>query len=329
MTPAMTLAHALTARDNDHTGLTAAFTARTGLGWHQPTPASATAGTAVSVVIPTRDNAYSLRGVLDALARQDTSGTVQVIVIDDASSDSTATIARLHPAVDTACRLPDPVGAAAARTLGAYLADTDTVVFLDADMVLTPHALANIGARAHPALLLAGFRHRVPYRTGPHLRAETPTGEPDLTADERVHWSHLRPLDDTRDFIDLGHAARYFNLDLPAMVDPALIAAPRAAIAYIGGFDLGWTASGTGLEGAHLGATLIAAGCKVAPLRQLRAWCIDPPDAGRQRQLTASDTPARVAYYRHLLDQPAPATNREADFTSRAKHLLDRAQVLR
>ncbi|MFV2013599.1 MULTISPECIES: glycosyltransferase family 2 protein [unclassified Micromonospora] len=341
-----TLAQMLAASDNDHTDLTAAFTARTGLGWHDPTPAAMAAGTALSVVIPAHNNAYSLPVVLDALAKQDTSGTVQVIVIDDASTDDTPAIIRLHPAVDTAYRLPVQVGGAAARNVGTHLADADTIVHLDADMVLTAHALADIAVRAHPSLVQVGFRHNIAYQPGRYLRAEVPEGEPDLHADHRVRWTppvgkpmfytgdvyhqpmDLRPLDDTHDFVDLGHGARYFDWDLPRMVVTALVAMPRAAVTHVGGFDPGWTVAGWGAEDTHLGATLIAAGCKITPLRQLRAWHIDAPDAAIQWRAKLASVPARIAYYRHLLGEPAPA-QREADLASRAQALLAHAEVLR
>lgn len=343
---AVSLAEALATRDNDYRRLVAHFRTSTGLGWHDLTPPMAAAGTRVSVVIPARNTAHSLATVLDALADQDTSGTVEVIVVDDASDDDTSAIASEHPAVDVAHRLRDHAGGAAARNVGTYLAQGETVVYLDADMVLPTHALADIAARARPEVVLVGFRHNVPYRDAGHLRAELPVGEPDLEADHRVRWTAPagvpmfysgqvydqpftgRPLDHTRDFLDLGHAAMYHDWDLPRMVVTALVAVPRAAILDVGGFDARFEAGGWGAEDTHLGALLIAAGCKVVPLRQVRAFHVDPPDAEAQWKVKLATAEARIGHFRRLLQEPAPR-GRADDLAARAERLLRTAEALR
>lgn len=340
------LGETLTTRDNDYRELVAEFVARTSLGWHDPTPPQAAAGTGVSVVIPARNSAHSLASVLDALGDQNTSGTAEVIVVDDASTDATPAIAGGHPAVDVACRLPHQVGAAAARNVGTHLAEGATVVYLDADMVLPAHVLADIAVRARPELVLVGFRHSVPYRDAGDLRAELPGGEPDLEADHRVRWSAPagvpmfysgqvyeqsftgRPLDHTREFLDLGHAAMYHDWDLPRMVVTALVAVPRSAVLDVGGFDAGFEADGWGTEDTHLGAALIAAGCKVVPLRQVRGFHVDPPDAEAQWKSKFATAAARIDYFRRLLKEPAPR-GRAGDLAARASRLLAGAEALR
>lgn len=338
----ISLAQVIAVRDNDYRPMVAEFTTRTGLGWHEPTPAPAAAGTSLSVVIPARNNGYSLPLVLDALARQDTSGTLEVIVVDDASTDQTPVIASHHPAVDVAYRLTGRAGAAAARTVGTRMAQADTIVYLDADMVLPPHVLTDIAARANPRLVLVGFRHNLAYPADPAL-LET---EPDLEADHRVRWHAPagvpmfysgqvyplgfvgRPLEDTGEFVGLGHGATYHDWDLPRMVVTALVAAPRATVCDVGGFDPGFNATGWGCEDTHLGAALIAAGCKVAPLRQVRGFHLDPPDAHVQWQTKLATAPHRIDHYRHLLAGPAPG-GRAEQMARYAKRLLQDAQELR
>lgn len=340
------LADALAGTDNDYLNLVAEFCDRAGLGWHEPTPPAAAAGTRLSVVIPARNTAHSLVPVLDALAGQQTSGSVEVIVIDDASTDDTSTIIGDHPTVDVAYRLPHQAGAAAARNVGTHLAQATTVVYLDADMVLPEHVLADIAARAHPELVLVGFRHNITYQDAEQRRPQIPDGEPDLEADHRVRWSAPagvpmfysgqvyaqpfigRPLEHTREFLDLGHAAMYHDWDLPRMVVTALVAAPRAAVLTVGGFDAGFDAYGWGTEDTHLGAALIAAGCKITPLRQARGFHLDPPDAAAQWQAKFATAAPRINYYRRLLTGPAP-TGRASDLASRAERLLHRAENLR
>ncbi len=317
-----TLAERLARQDNDYTAIVAEIAAQCGLGWHEVTPAAAAVGRPVSVVIPSRNNAYSLPAVLDALHQQQTRGPVEVLVVDDASIDETTAIANAHPATSLVFLLNERSGAGAARNIGTVLARSPTVVYLDADMVLAPHVLADLAVRAHPQLVLVGFRHNVPYQPGPAGRALIPAGEPDLAADHRVMWRPPtgtplfytglvldqpvdgRPLDDTDEFRALGHGNRYYDWDLPRMVVTALAAAPRAAVVAAGGFHPDF-ADGWGCDDTYLGAVLIAAGCKVAPLRQARGWHIDPPDADAAWRAKFATAAGNVARYWRLLQQPA------------------------
>jgi glycosyltransferase involved in cell wall biosynthesis len=94
----------------------------------------------VSIVIPVRDGERYLAEAIDsALGQEDAS--VEVIVVDDGSSDSSAEIgARYEPEVRVV-RTP-PAGPGAARNRGIDLARGTHVTFLDADDVLTPRSVA-------------------------------------------------------------------------------------------------------------------------------------------------------------------------------------------
>jgi len=88
----------------------------------------------VSVVVAARDSAVTLPSCLAALAAQDYPA-VEVIVVDDGSTDATATIAR-----DAGVRViqTPPVGASAARNLGIDVARGAIVAFTDGDCVADP-----------------------------------------------------------------------------------------------------------------------------------------------------------------------------------------------
>ena len=88
-----------------------------------------------SVVIPARDAARTLGRVLAALAVQEPA-PVEVIVVDDGSTDDTAAVAAGHGA-----RVLSTGGgrfAGGARNAGWDAARGDVVVFLDADVVPAP-----------------------------------------------------------------------------------------------------------------------------------------------------------------------------------------------
>jgi GT2 family glycosyltransferase len=322
MTPQPTLRQALRSQGNAYDPVTADFEKRAGLRWHDPTPPGLGAAD-LSVVIPARDMSYCLPAALDAIAAQRAAGSTQVIVVDDASSDGTAEIARRHPLRPVVARLPRHAGAAAARNAGTALAGAATIVYADADMILPPHALADIAARARDDVVLLGFRHNLPYQPPAAGRLVVPGWPADLAADHRVRWrapagamihtgitlaspADAWPLDDTRDLRDLGFARTYLDWDLPRMVVTAALAVPRQAVRDAGGFDPRFGQLGWGSEDTHLGAALIAAGLLVIPLRQLTGYHAGPPGEAAAWQAKLATWPATAAYYQHLLDQPAP-----------------------
>jgi hypothetical protein len=327
-------------RNNLHTSSVRSWEALAGIRWHEPTPSDLplAAACSVSVVIPAQNMDYCLSAVLDALHAQYHREPFEVVVVDDASHDNTPTIAATHPIVTRAVRLPQPMGGATARNVGTALAGGQIVLYLDADMVLPPHVITDIAARATRTTVLVGFRHNLPYpvhQGGFGVLAE----QPNLGADHRVVWRPPtgvrllysgitldepvdgRPLDHTNDFVDLGHARRYYDWDLPRMVVTALVAVPRAAVLEVGGFDPEFGRIGWGMEDTYLGACLI-------PLRQVVGFHLDPPDAEAQWQRKLASWPRTLARYWDLMRQPAPSGRAHA-FTTAMNNFLTACEVLR
>jgi glycosyltransferase involved in cell wall biosynthesis len=93
----------------------------------------------ISVVVPARNAAGTIDRCLAALAAS-VGPSHEVIVVDDASTDGTAAIARRHGA--RVVRLEQQAGAAAARNAGAARARAALLFFTDADVMVRPDALA-------------------------------------------------------------------------------------------------------------------------------------------------------------------------------------------
>ena len=93
----------------------------------------------ITAIVPTRNSGRTLAACLGSLQHQ-THPDVEIIVVDNASTDDTPTLARqmAHVVVD---RGPER---SAQRNHGAALATGEVVLFVDSDMVLEPTVLADI-----------------------------------------------------------------------------------------------------------------------------------------------------------------------------------------
>ena len=101
--------------------------------------------TLVSCIVPVHDGERYLGETLDSIAGQ-TYRPIEVVVVDDGSTDRSAAIAREHPA-GVRCVSQAQAGHAAARNRGLAEASGRFVAFLDADDLWAPSKLARqIGA---------------------------------------------------------------------------------------------------------------------------------------------------------------------------------------
>lgn len=106
-------------------------------------------GERVSVLLPLRDEAHHVRRCLGAVLEQVGVPDLEVLVLDDGSTDGTADVVREVAGDDPRVRLltgtPPPAGWLGKPHACARLADEATgsvLVFVDADVRLAPHAVA-------------------------------------------------------------------------------------------------------------------------------------------------------------------------------------------
>jgi glycosyltransferase involved in cell wall biosynthesis len=98
-----------------------------------------------SVIIATKDRATLLDGALASLAAQHSAPPMQVIVVDNGSTDDTKAVAEKHGATYVYEPVPNR---GAARNRGIASATGEIVLFIDDDVVLPPGFIA-AHARAH------------------------------------------------------------------------------------------------------------------------------------------------------------------------------------
>jgi len=101
-----------------------------------------TAAPLVSVVIPAYNAAATLDETLRS-ARAQTHRALEIIVVNDGSTDQTRAIALQHAAIDGRVQIVDQdnAGLAAARNAGWRRAQSDLIAFLDADDLWAPRKI--------------------------------------------------------------------------------------------------------------------------------------------------------------------------------------------
>ncbi len=104
----------------------------------------------VTVIIPAHNAARTIGRTLDSVSAQ-TYRDLEIIVVDDGSTDQTPTIVRTHSRVDPRIRLirQDNAGVAAARNRGVSEARGSFVAPVDADDLWEPTKIAKQMAMMH------------------------------------------------------------------------------------------------------------------------------------------------------------------------------------
>jgi len=103
----------------------------------------------VSVIIPAKDAAATLDRTLWSVRRQ-TYRNLEIIVVNDGSSDDTASLVKSHAQQDARIRLisnPVCIGVGGSRNLGAANASGDYLAFIDADDLMAPESVSARVAR--------------------------------------------------------------------------------------------------------------------------------------------------------------------------------------
>jgi glycosyltransferase involved in cell wall biosynthesis len=191
----------------------------------------------ITVVIATRNRAALLDGALASLRAQAGAPALEIVVVDNGSTDGTTAIAKQHGAIALFEARPNR---ALARNAGIAAATGDIVLFVDDDVVLPPYFVAS-HARAHDESV---FPHVV---TGPIIN---------------VPAADVRPVPT---FLN-GSNAFFCTCN---------VSVPRNALNAVGGFDPSFDKYGW--EDTELGARLRAFDVRRRFVWEAYLWHIKPP----------------------------------------------------
>lgn len=104
----------------------------------------------VDVIVPARDEAATIGPVIASLLAQDYAGKYRITLVDDNSTDGTATLAGAAPILRVICGEPKPAGWSGklwALRQGIAASSAPVLLFADADIVHDPRHLSSLVAR--------------------------------------------------------------------------------------------------------------------------------------------------------------------------------------
>ena len=126
-------------------------------------PRGATTPRRVAVLLPLRDEAARVTPCLESLLAQRGVPGLEIVVLDDGSTDGTADVVRAVAGEKVRLLTGDPPPPGwlgkphACARLAAAVPDAETLVFVDADVVLEPDAVAGAVAAAEGCTLLSPY----------------------------------------------------------------------------------------------------------------------------------------------------------------------------
>ena len=147
----------------------------------------------VSIVIPCYDAAAFVAETIESALAQ-THPEVEVVVVDDASTDGSWQVIERYRDRVRALRLEANGGGSHARNRGAALARGDFLMFLDSDDVIAPDTVACLVAaiRDRPGATAVCRWERLAERKGRWTSAPADVPLPDPAADPLREWLRLR-----------------------------------------------------------------------------------------------------------------------------------------
>jgi glycosyltransferase involved in cell wall biosynthesis len=193
----------------------------------------------ISVVIPVHNAASTLSECLQAIQGSDYD-EYEVIVVDDASTDTSAELATRYGC--RVVRLPENVGAAKAKNVGAGEAKGNILLFTDGDILLRPDTLRLVAE---------------------HLKAPTIAGVVGLLGDK------LKYDDFSSQFKNLWMHYTYKRIAASDAAErgvglffTSIAAIRRDVFEQLGGFDTHYQGASV-TEDIEFGQRLLSAGCQV------------------------------------------------------------------
>ncbi len=242
----------------------------------------------LSAVVPVHNGRGFLEKSLPALVRHVPSELIEVIVVDDCSTDGSGEMAdRLGARVLTS---PRRLGPAAARNLGASEARGSVLFFVDADVVVHDDAIRRIAEAFGAGDFVAAFGS---YDAAP--------AEPDFLSQYKNlvhHYVHQNSQEEASTFWAGCGAVR------------------KDAFLAVGGFDADRYPRPS-IEDIELGYRLRAAGGRIRVIRELQGTHLKR--WGLRELLRTEITRRAVPWSRLLLERPEPAAHLNVAYAERVR----------
>ena len=283
----------------------------------------------LTIVIPCFNSPKSIRYTLNSLKVQKhvDFSKVEVIVIDDGSSKKKLfKSGNSYPFSFRTIHLTKNAGRVRARNIGILLAQSDVLMFLDADILLHNMVLYNHlfvhSLLPNKDILLVGFREWVS-RKDKKLKDiksnKVCVNDINLESDFRIkityekkHLPYIKNPSllgktvyiarDTNYYKNFGFGKKYYNYSLYEQVHGSLYSLPIRLALKAG--PVGETKKGWGSDDVMQTARFIAAGAKVIPLLNSRAFHLYDMDGDLNEEKRIKERLVNKRRFKEQLDSP-------------------------
>ena len=243
----------------------------------------------ISIIIPVYNSLKTILITLESINSQKLTekewGLIDVIIVDDGSTDETESVLRNKNYKFNLIYLKQQnMGAGCARNFGAEKSIGEVLIFIDSDVILQDnfvkeHAIRN---KILDNVCFIGFREHISPDKNNLLEFAGNGNIPNIKKDVRFsrfftkEWKRQHrecSADESRE-IRIDEETNYFKSfgkyrvlgawDLPSMVQTFSLSLRRSTFIKTGGFNLEF--KGWGMEDTFFGATLIATGNFIIPV---------------------------------------------------------------
>lgn len=288
--------------------------------WNPPNSQKIPVNYTTSVIIPAWNAEATIAACLASLElstlQQNYHQNLQVIVVDDGSSDGTWQIINdYRGSLNLLAVRQDHNGQSSALNTGIEYSDGNVIVFCDADMLLNTWALEELVLRHQflDKVLLVGFRGNID-ADSPEInaiRARDPSSlmKHAFITDNRFSFDHAGWPENmfvaSKGFRTIGFGRKFWMpsgavWDLPRMVYGCLFSLLKNDILRMGKYDerLG----GWGFADTMIGAKAISMGLSIIPVVTANGWHVKHPRRSASQKLEAI---VNQITHKQLLDEPA------------------------
>lgn len=280
----------------------------------------------ISIIVPSYNSTDTIFSTLETINEQDLSmedfKKIEVIVIDDGSSDDTSFKIRSKKyKFKLVFFRQNNLGRSSARNIGVLLSSGEIIIFIDSDVFLEKHFVKEHAIRSSffSSSVFISFRENLKLPVSEIVKRLQNDISPDIAKDfrfekevskdwKRIHIKEndinnrvVKILEETNNLKTFGYGKLLEIWDLPSVALTCSISMRKTEFLKTGGFSLKFR--GWGMEDTFLGACLIANGNFIIPIFSTGIYHVKHTERSGGPDTQIKEFNKNVKIYNDLVDK--------------------------